>query len=313
MGISSLDGFARDHHGLVTRRSAARAGFSERSWYRAIEAGLLQQLHPGICRMVGTERSSNQRILAAVLATGAGAMASHRTAARLWGVPRPDDDPVDVLLPQRSRRPTVDGALVHRPRDLLDLTPSRRERIPTTNVLRTLCDLGALDAAAVPGAVGHVVTTALVSPVALGAAIRRHGRRGRPGVPALREALGDWVLDGKPVDSVLEPAMRRLLDHHRLPPVQFHAVLGGYEVDFWVVDSPLVLECDGWATHGRERRQFERDRTRDADLAALGYVVLRFTYRAIMTRAAREAERIRRNVHRWAPHLRAAARSGEAG
>ena len=89
---------------------------------------------------------------------------------------------------------------------------SLRTNIRTTNILRTLCDLGALDRAAVPGAVGHVVTTGLASPAALSRRpIDRHARRGRPGVPALRDALDEWVLDGKPVDSVLEPAMRRLL------------------------------------------------------------------------------------------------------
>ena len=68
-----------------------------------------------------------------------------------------------------------------------------------------------------------------------------------------------------------------------------------------------MYKRQGWSTHGRERRQFERDRTRDAELAALGFVVLRFTYRAIVTRPAKEAERIRRNILRWAPHLLAAA------
>jgi very-short-patch-repair endonuclease len=311
MGISSLDLFANDHHGLVTRKAAGNAGMSARSWYRAIERGQLEPLHPGVCRMFGAAPTPLQAIHAAVLAAGTGAMASHRSAARLWGIPRPDDELVDVILAHRSREATIAGAAIHRPRDLLDLKPSRRERIPTTNILRTLCDLGALDAAAVPGAVGHVVTTGLASPAALVGAIRRHGRRGRPGVPALREALDDWVLDGKPVDSVLEPAMRRLLATHHLPPAEFHARLAGYEVDFRIIDSPLVLECDGWTTHGRERRQFERDRTRDADLAALGFVVLRFTYRAIVNRPAQEAERIRRNVARWAPHL-LASRSGRA-
>jgi very-short-patch-repair endonuclease len=306
MGINVLDQFARDHHGLVTRRAAIRAGLSERAWYRAIEAGSIEQLHHGVCRMFGAQQSPTQAIHAAVLAAGRGAMASHRSAARLWGIPRPDDDPVDLILPKRTRKATLVGAFVHRPRDLLDLKPSRREGIPTTNILRTLCDLGALDAAAVPGAVGHVVTTGRASPAALAAAIRRHGRRGRPGVPALRDALDDWVLDGKPVDSVLEPAMQRVLERHRLPPAEFHAVLGGHEVDFRIIGSNLILECDGWTTHGRERRQFERDRTRDAELAALGFVVLRFTYRAIVTRPAKEAERIRRVIARWAPHLLAA-------
>jgi len=302
MDLRALDDFATRHNGLVTK-AAVTATRAERTWYRAIERGQLELLHPGVARLYGSSSSVTQTIHAAVLAAGPGAMASHRSAARLWGIPRPDDEPVDVLLPRRSRQATVAGALVHRPRDLRDLNPSRRERVPCTNILRTLCDLGALDPAAVPGAVGHVVAANLASPAALEAAIRRHSRRGRPGVPALRDALADWVLDGKPVDSVLEPAMRRLLADHDLPPAEFHPVIGGYEVDFRILDSPIVLECDGWTTHGLQRDQFELDRVRDAELGALGFVVLRFTYRAIVRRPRREAERIRRNVLRWAPHL----------
>ena len=41
----------------------------------------------------------------------------------------------------------------------------------------------------------------------------------------------------------------------------------------------------------------------DRVMGALGFVVLRFTYRSIVKRPAREAERIRRNVARWAHHL----------
>ena len=240
MGISSLDAFAARHHGLVTRRAAVRAGLSERAWYRAIEAGPARTVHPGVCRMYG----------APIVAGPADPRGRARRRARArWprtarrrgcgGCPDPTTSAVD-LHPAHPHPPcTVAGATVHRPRDLLDLNPSRKDGIRTTNILRTLCDLGAVDPAAVPGAVGHVVTTGMASPAALVAAIKRHGRHGRPGVPALREALGEWVLDGKPVDSVLEPAMRRLLDRHRLPPAEFHPRIGGYEVDFRVVDSPL--------------------------------------------------------------------------
>jgi very-short-patch-repair endonuclease len=43
---------------------------------------------------------------------------------------------------------------------------------------------------------------------------------------------------------------------------------------------PGVVEVDGWAFH-RTRRAFERDRERDAFLAAGGIRVLRFTHRQV--------------------------------
>ena len=109
-----------------------------------------------------------------------------------------------------------------------------------------------------------MIAGGLASPHSLRAATEVHARRGRPGVPALRAVLDDWVLDSKPVDSILEPMMRRVLDRFGLPPAQFHAVVAGYEVDFHFLGTPVVLECDGWETHGMNRRQFEFDRERNA-------------------------------------------------
>jgi len=122
-------------------------------------------------------------------------------------------------------------------------------------------------------------------------------------VTAFRSALDDWVIDGKPVDSVLEPTMQQLLTCHRLPPAQFHARIGRYEVDFWFPDTPIVLECDGWEHHGRERRTFESDRVRNAELTGLGFITVRFTYRQLTRQPAATAKRIRDALARWAPHL----------
>jgi very-short-patch-repair endonuclease len=301
--LCNLDSFAADHHGLITSVVALRRGLSRATWYRAIERGVLEPLYPGVARMYGAPATREQAIAAAVLAAGQGAMASHRSAAHLWGIPRPEEDPVDVMLTDRRREANLPGVLVHRPRDRRDLSPVLRENIRTCNILRLLCDLGAVDPSSVTAAVGHVVTNGLASPVALRTAVEVHARRGRHGVPAFRDALEEWVIDGKPVDSVLEPAMHRLVRTYKLPPVEFHPLVGGYEVDFRVIGTNIILECDGWETHGRNRRRFEMDRSRDANLIALGNVVVRFTYRAITRRAAKEAERIRAVVRRWAPHL----------
>ena len=63
----------------------------------------------------------------------------------------------------------------------------------------------------------------------------------------------------------------------------------------------MVIECDGWATHGLLRETFERDKIRDADLLAAGYVVMRFTWRQITRHPAAVARRLRAVLGRFAP------------
>ena len=52
-----------------------------------------------------------------MLSIGRGAVASHRSAAFLWGVERPSHDPVDVVLARNQRVPELVGVEVHRPTD----------------------------------------------------------------------------------------------------------------------------------------------------------------------------------------------------
>ncbi len=66
----------------------------------------------------------------------------------------------------------------------------------------------------------------------------------------------------------------------------------GYTVDFIWPAAKLVVEVDGYASHGT-RSAFERDRDRDSALAARGYTVLRFTWRDVTRRPAVVAERVR--------------------
>jgi very-short-patch-repair endonuclease len=301
--LHQLDRFAASHHGVVTLQACLDAGLSERTWYRALGSGELEVMHRGVARVPGTVRTRWQRISAAVLAVGPGALASHRSAAELWGVERPADEVVDVILPARRRRSSslLDGVLVHRPRDQRDLRPSRRSNVLCTNILRTLCDLGAVDPAGVNAAVGFVLNSGLASAAALDAALCSHSRQGRHGIVAFRTAFIDWTIDGRVRDSELEKRMTELVRRFRLPPVEFHPILVGYEVDFRVVGTPIVLECDGFEVHGR-RECFESDRRRDAELAAAGYIVVRFTWRALSKRPQWVATIIRTAVERWRPH-----------
>jgi very-short-patch-repair endonuclease len=296
--LGKLDGWAQSHHGIVTKSRAISLGWTESAWYRAIQRDQLQLVHPGVARLHGTPVTPVQRIHAAVLAAGKTAVASHRSAATLWDIERPENDPVDVIVHRSVTGLALDGVNVHRPRDRVDMATIVISSTPSTNLLRTLIDLGAVTDGVGP-AVSSAITSGAVTPTVLEYLLARHARRGRNGTTALRRALRDWPLHGKPADSELELRMAKLLADHRLPPATFHVRLAGFEVDFLVDGAPVVLECDGWDHHGRTREQFERDRERDVILGAAGYVVFHFTWRQITRRAGWTAERIRQLVERW--------------
>lgn len=298
MRLADHDDWARAHHGIITRDAS---GLSRSAWYRSLQAGTLIPFHPGVARLPGTADTAEQRIVAGVLALGTPAVASHRSAALLWGIPRPADDPVDVITLDERRDLRLDGVVIHRPRDRLRLAPQRRFGIACTNILRTLLDLGAVDPAAVCDAVGHVLSTRLATLDAIETAIIEHAQCGRSGVVALRDAVDRWSVDSKPADSLLESTMRRLIRRYALPAVEFHPVIEGFEVDFRIIHAPVIIECDGWTFHGLQRSTFERDRRRDAVLTAAGWIVLRFTYRTITTRPSWTAARIREATARWCP------------
>jgi very-short-patch-repair endonuclease len=74
--------------------------------------------------------------------------------------------------------------------------------------------------------------------------------------------------------------MLRLLRAAELPTPRVNARVGRFEVDFLWPAHRLIVEVDGYAYHS-DRRAFERDRRRDATLAAAGYLVVRITWRQL--------------------------------
>lgn len=291
------------HLGLVTFEHAKSCGVDRQAWNRALAHRTVEQMHRDVIRMFGTASTVDQRILAAVLAAGPGAVASHRSSAHMWGVDRPSSDPIDIILPLRSRRSRVQNVVVHRPRVLVALQPVFRGSVPTTNPLRTLLDLGAVDGEGVGKALRSFILAGFVTPGAVAAALIRHAQRGRAGIGPLRNALECWNIDAKPADSELEIQMSAIRDRFGLPSMEFHALISGYEVDFAITGTPLIVECDGWSTHGIDQQQFETDRQRDADLSACGHVVLRMTSRALFRSPGIVAQRVAQNLWAWAPEV----------
>jgi very-short-patch-repair endonuclease len=198
---------------------------------------------------VGHEALSDRgRMIAALLAAGPGAVLSHETAAYHWDLVPSLPQFVDVTLTNRRPR-TRHGVRVHR---ATRLEATTHRQLPVTTPLQTLDQLP-------PPTSDRARAEALVQ--------RLIPRRADDHAEPTRSALEDALL----------PALRAA----DLPMPLVNTIVLGHEVDFLWPDHKLVVETDGWATHGH-RRAFESDRARDARLLAAGYRVLRFTWRQVI-------------------------------
>lgn len=269
---------ATRQHGVVSRTQLLIAGVTRHQVEWRLASGRLHAVHRGVYRVGHRAPGPRARAMAAVLACGPGAVISHRSAARMWELLAADEqDEIEVTV-CRSRAPNRSGIRTRRTTTLDDRDISLLDRIPITTPARTLLDLAA---ALPPYLLERIVAEARVRRLAdrRSTADQLQRNPGRPGTRALRTLL---ELPGGPAFTRSE-AERRMLALVRaadLPPPLVNSRIGRYEVDFLWRAQRIAVEVDGYAYHSN-RRAFERDRAKDAALAAAGHTVLRVTWRQI--------------------------------
>jgi hypothetical protein len=273
----------------------------------AIEArrsrGRLHSVERGVYAVGHRRLSSHGHLLAAVLAGGSGAAASHLAAGRLWGVRRNATTIVDVTVPTNRRsRPRIRFHRTVLPVDEL----TAHEGIPVTTVPRTLLDLAAiLEPRPLERALNEADVLRLTDPLSLLDLLERHPRR--PGSAALRLALAARSAGATVTRSELEELFIELLDRHGIRRPELNVLLyvttPALEVDCLWPDARLVVELDGHGSHGTPAA-FERDRERDRLLQAAGYTVIRVTWRHIREAPDRVAADIRRLLEAGARRYR---------
>ena len=106
---------------------------------------------------------------------------------------------------------------------------------------------------------------------------------GRPGVPALREALEQYA--GGDARSALEEIIGELCAAHGIPRPQENVVVLGKVRDFYWPEARLVVEADSYAWH-RSPEAMADDRQRDVELTLAGIRTLRFTWSQATRRRA---------------------------
>lgn len=213
--------------------------------------------------------------MAAVLACGAGAHLSHRSAAAVWRLlPRDAAGAVHVTVAGRDRghRP---GVVVHRVPVLERSEVTHVDWIPITAPARTLFDLASVVVGRdLEQAVAQAEKQRLTSRSELMSLVARHAKR--RGIRALRDLLGHG---GEPAlaRSEAEERFLALIRKARLPVPNVNTRIAGHEVDFLWRRERLVVEVDGYAFHS-SRVAFERDRRRDVNLSAKGFRVIHVTW-----------------------------------
>lgn len=106
-----------------------------------------------------------------------------------------------------------------------------------------------------------------------------HKQLGSPIEALMFEAIvaSQFCKTGKLPKIVLEGAGPGEGDWKITPQAQ----IGKYRIDFLIEDEgtgvTVALECDGHDFHERTKEQAQKDRNRDRDLQAKGYLVLRYT------------------------------------
>ncbi len=280
---NSLSVHASHSHGVVTRSDLLGGGISERTLHRRIDEGSLLVVAPEVYRFAGAPVTWQQRVLVAALTEGDPALASHRTAAALWGLDgfRPGIVEVTTPLWLRRRRP---GVRVHESTDLTDVDRVERSAIPVTTIERTLIDLGAVvHRYKVEQAFDDALQRHLTTAEAVRDRFVQVARRGRRGVGVIRPLLEKRLGSTEPATGEFERRVGRLLVRAGVRPPTFEytvrtaaGVFVG-RVDLAYPDLRIAIECDSdqWRS-GRQRRQ--ADLGRQNRLVLAGWTILRFTW-----------------------------------
>lgn len=279
---------ATEQRDLATRAQLLAAGLGRTRLSRAVAAGELVRVHPGVYGRTALEPpaehllSSNgadprylRMVQAALLALGPDAVACGRTAAVVWGL--------DLLVEPTSVEVTVGR---NRSRIVLEsVTASRRSAAMASELVQ------GIRVTPVPLTLRRVARTRpLGEAVALlDAALRRELIE----LPRLVATVGRGSSLERAVrladprsGSVLESALRVLFAQHGLVPLESQYVVRGggrflARVDFCWPGLRLIVEADGRRWHDPEDAR-KADRRRANACAAYGWRILRFTWAEVL-------------------------------
>jgi very-short-patch-repair endonuclease len=264
---------------VITDDQLLAAGLTRGAIAHRTRMKRMQRQHRGVYLLGPAPPTPMARARAAVLACGADATASHRSAACLFGL-LPEIEGADVHVTVAGRNPGEHpGIRLHRVAALERRDVTTIHGLKVTSVARTICDLAATESAR---DTEHAFQEALFRDKsidrAIAAVLQREPRR--RGASVIRSLLTDPRL----TRSERERRILKLIAQAHLPRPLTNVPLHGYVADVFWPQHNLILEFDGWQGHGH-RLAFESNRKRDQVMLAAGLRTLRVTDRQLTNEA----------------------------
>lgn len=270
-------------HSLITLAQVLELGGDRHRAHRRVRSGRWRRVEQGVFLIAGHPYTWETKLFAAVLAAGEGALASHRSAAVLWDIEkfRPGRPELSVA---RHHKPRHLDARLHESTDLHLADPVIRRGIPTTGLVRTLLDTGAvISIDALEHAIDATLRTSGTEWPDLYSSLVLHSRRGRDGCGYLRAVLDQRFGDKVITDSWFEKVVRRLLldAGFPIPESQVNVYDGPKfvgELDLAWPEFRVGAELQSKGHH-LNPTSFEKDPQKLNKIRLLGWDVLEFTWR----------------------------------
>jgi very-short-patch-repair endonuclease len=296
-GDTRAAAMAARQFGVISRQQALGAGVSPDMITHRLETGRWEVMLPSVYGVVGANDSSEQRLMAACLWGGSGAVAIRRSAAAIWGLPGGCWTPPEIA--SKKQRTAATASLIIRRIATLDSSDiTAVGPFPTTTLPRTLIDLSAcLSESDLDIALEHAIREQHLSLRGMEARIAALSRHRLPGMTTMMDLIRARDSSGA-TDSPLETMVRAWLRRFRFPePIfQYEVVLPDYgpaRLDFAYPELSVGVEADSYRWHSG-RAAFERDRARISEFASLGWIIIQTTAREIGLYPIRVANRLRR-------------------
>ena len=299
---------ATRQYGVVSTRQLEPIGYSPSSVAKAEKSGRLHRLHRGVYAVGHRRLTWHARCWAAVLAAESNetdevvwpAVASHGSAAYLWGIFRYAPETIDVTAPTRRRAKRE--FRVHFSSILAAKDRGEQEGIPVTSVPRTLLDLAARSR---PARLERCLEWAeerdLFDLHEVQEILDRAG--GHRGRGPLRRALAIYEPEPAFTRSGLEKRFLALVRRAGLPIPAVNHVVAGLELDTYWEEERFAVELDVYETHG-SHAAFERDRQRPDDLLLQSIETIRVTGPRLKREPQATIERVTRHLERRRRELR---------